>query len=415
MSNHRMRLTDRTIKAFKSGRKVIDYPDALQTGLVMRVWPSGAKSWGVRYWLNGRSVRTSLGSFPEVGLAAARELAAEARGAKRKGSDPRDVLRPQPVRETPHTTLTEAARRWLNDQRALKMRSADDRFRILQLHVLPTLGDRAIEEIDRADVSRLLENLRDRHGLTAQVNRVHTALSGIFTWALDAGLVTSHPMARMRRKVAEGERSTELTLDQLVTAWNSAGKISSIAGDITRLLILLACRREEITQIRWGELNLPAKQWHLPADRAKGKQARTVPLPTAVGEIFERQPRWRGGDYVFSAQRGTVPFKGWKRAASMLRVKAALVDTCGEPLAWHVHDIRRSVATLMAGDPLRVPEETVARILAHSDRARRGVTARYDRNPRLGEVGDALRAWAEYFLSAVEGRGQVVELSRKTG
>jgi integrase len=415
MLNNRIRLTDRTIKALKPGHKVIDYPDALQTGLVIRVWPSGAKSWGARYWMNGKSVRTSLGSYPEIGLAKARKLAAEARGAKSKGDDPRDVLRPQRVPVTLHTTLKEAARRWLNDQRALGMKSADDRFRILELHVLPTLGDRAIEDIDRADVSRLLENLRDRHGLTAQVNRVHTTLSGIFTWALDAGLVNSHPMVRMRRKVAEGERSTKMTLDQLVTVWNSAGKISSIAGDITRLLILLPCRREEITQARWDELNLPGKDWHLPADRTKGKRDRTVPLPTAVVEIFERQPRWRGGDYVFSAQRGKVPFKGWKRAASMLRKEAAMVDASGEPLAWHVHDIRRSTATLMAGDPLRVPEETVARILAHSDRARRGVTARYDKNPRLGEVGDALRAWAEYFLSAVEGRGQVVELSRKTG
>lgn len=48
MSNHRRRLTDRTIKALKPGHKVIDYPDAIQTGLVLRVWPSGAKSWGAR-------------------------------------------------------------------------------------------------------------------------------------------------------------------------------------------------------------------------------------------------------------------------------------------------------------------------------------------------------------------------------
>jgi integrase len=341
-------------------------------------------------------------------------LTAEARGAKRKGIDPREVLRPPPADETQRATLDEAARRWLKDQRAIGMKSADDRFRVLQIHALPTLGDRAIEDIERSDVSRLLENLRNNHGLTAQVNRVHAALSGIFTWALDAGLVTSHPMVRMRRKVAEGERSTKLTLEQLVTVWNSAGNIPSIAGDITRLLILLPCRREEATQIRWGELNLPAKEWNLTADRTKGKRARTIPLPTAAIEIIKRQPRWRGGDYVFSAQRGTTPFKGWTRAAAMLRKNAALVDASGEPLAWHIHDIRRSAATLMGGDPLRVPEETIARILAHSDRARRGVTAKYDRNPRLGEVGDALSAWAEYFLVAVEKGGTMVDLRSVT-
>ena len=291
------------------------------------------------------------------------------------------------------------------------MRSATDRFRILELHVFPPLGNQPIKDIERADVSELLESLRDNRGLTAQVNRVHTALSAVFSWALDAGLIASHPMVRMARKVAEDERSTLLNLDQLVTVWNEAGRVSSIGGNITRLLILLACRREEVTAVQWRELNLPAGELHLPAQRTKGKRARVVPLPPGAIEIIERQPRSRNGGYVFSANNGRAPFRGWKRAASMLRQEAALMDETGRPLTWHIHDIRRSVATLMGGDPLRVPEETVARILAHSDRTRRGMTARYDHNPRLGQVRDALNAWADFFLAAVSAGGSnVVEL-----
>jgi hypothetical protein len=99
----------------------------------------------------------------------------------------------------------------------------------------------------------------------------------------------------------------------------------------------------------------------------------------------------------------------------MLKEKADLADASGQPLRWHIHDIRGAVTTVMGGDPLRVPEETVARILAHSDRARRGVTARYDQNPRLGEVSDALSAWADYLLEAVEKGGDIIELPRKAG
>jgi integrase len=415
MSKNRVRLTDRGIKALQPGSKVVDFPDSVQRGLVLRVWPSGEKSWGVRYWWQGKSTRLSLGPYQDLNLTDARELAADARKAKRRGQNPRDVLFPEPEEEAPATTLADAAQRWLRHQRAHKMRSADNRYRILEIHVLPTLGDHPIEEIERAEISALLEDLRDRRKLTAQTNRVHTALSGIFTWALDAGLITSHPMVRMRRKVPEGERPTILTLDQLVAVWNAAGEIPSTAGDISRLLILLACRREEATGMRWSELNLPATEWHIPAERTKGKRARTVPMPPVAVEIIEGQGRWMDGSYVFSSQRGQTPFRGWKRAAAMLRDKAELVDASGQPLRWHVHDIRGAVTTIMGGDPLRVPEETVARILAHSDRARRGVTAKYDQNPRLGEVGDALRAWAEYFLLALKGRGQVIELPRKIG
>ncbi len=415
MSKNRLRLNDRSVQALKAGQRVIDYPDSVQRGLVLRVWPSGEKTWGVRYWWDGKSTRLSLGSYPEISLKDARDRAAEARRAKRLGQDPREVLFPKLEQSGSRTTLADAAQRWLKHQQAHKMRSADLRYRILELHALPTLGKRPIEEIERGDISVLLEGLRDRRGLTSQVNRIHTALSGVFSWALDAGLISSHPMTKMRRKVPEAERSTAFTLDQLVAIWNAAGEIRSIAGDITQLLILLACRREEVTGMRWCELNLPVGEWHLPAERTKGKRPRTVPLPIAAVEVIKRQGRWRDGDYVFSSQRGRTPFKGWKRAAAMLQERAALVDASGEPLGWHIHDIRRAVTTIMGGDPLRVPEETVARILAHSDRARRGVTAKYDQNPRLGEVGDALRAWAEYFLLALKERGQVIELPRKIG
>ncbi len=415
MPKNRLRLTDRGIKALQPGSKVIDFPDSVQRGLVLRVWPSGEKSWGVRYWWQGKSTRLSLGPYQDLSLKDARELAADARKAKRLGQDPRDVLFPEPEEEASATTLADAAQRWLRQQRAHKMRTADSRYRILELHVLPILGDHSMKKIERADISALLEDLRDRRGLTTQVNRVHASLSGIFTWALDAGVLTSHPMVKMRRKVAEGERLTILTLDQLVAVWNAAGEIPSTAGDITRLLILLASRRGEATGMRWSELNLPAAEWHIPAERTKGKRARTVPLPPVAVEIIEGQGRWRDGDFVFSSQRGRVPFRGWKRAAAMLKDETQLEGAGREPLQWHVHDIRRAVATIMGGDPLRIPEETVARILAHSDRARRGVTAQYDQNARLGEVGDALCAWADYFLAAVGTGGEIVELPRKVG
>ena len=77
---------------------------------------------------------------------------------------------------------------------------------------------------------------------------------------------------------------------------------------------------------------------------------------------------------------------GWRRAAELLRNKAKL------PVEWTFHDIRRSVVTIM-GDELHILEETIARILDHSQRARRGVTARYDRSQRLATVAEALAVW----------------------
>lgn len=393
--NKTTRLTDRFIRAAKPSAKVRDIPDAIQTGLVLRIWPSCKKTWSTRYWRNGKSVRTGLGPWPEVSLAEAREKAADARAAKRRGEDPRAALREPEVAEGgAATTFRQAADNWLADQRAHGRRSVQERFRLLELHVFDRIGEKPVGQITRAQIAELLVDLRDRKGLGAQVNRVHAVLSGIFSLALDDGLIDAHPMPRMRRKAAEAERKTRLTLDQLAMLWRAAGEVRSISGEIVRLLILLACRREEAGRMSWSELDLEASQWHLPGERTKGKRDRTIPLPQAALEIIQRQRRWAGGDYVFSARAGAAPFAGWRRAARLLR------EAAGLPIEWTVHDIRRSVVTIM-GDDLGVSEETVARILDHSERARRGVTARYDHSKRLVSVREAMAAWEQLLLSAV--------------
>lgn len=397
-----VRLTDRFIRSADPTGKVVDYPDSLQTGLALRIWPSGKKSWAVRYWRGGKSVRTTLGPWPEISLAEARQLAAEARLAKRRGEDPREMLRAPEALVEVGPTFRKVADRWLTDQRAHGRRSADLRYRLLELHVFDHLGDKPVEQINRTAIADLLERLRDHRGLGAQVNRVHSLLSGIFSLALDSGLIKAHPMTRMRRRVPESERKTQLTLDQLAILWRAAGEVPSVSGDILKLLILLACRREEAGRMHWSELDLEQGEWHLPGERTKGKRDRTIPLPHTVIEIIKQQPRGRG-EYVFSASGGRKPFAGWRRAAQLLW------DAAGLQVNWTIHDIRRSVVTIM-GDELHIPEETIARILDHSDRARRGVTALYDRSQRIATVAHALAAWERLLLGAVEGTDNVVSL-----
>ncbi len=100
-----VRLTDRFIRSVKPSARVVDYPDKIQTGLTLRVWPSGRKTWSIRYWRAGKSVRTAAGQWPEVTLSEAREIGAEARRAKRRGQDPREVIKPPEVETDETRTL----------------------------------------------------------------------------------------------------------------------------------------------------------------------------------------------------------------------------------------------------------------------------------------------------------------------
>ena len=78
-------LTDRTVKAAGPGK----HQDGTVPGLSLLVWPSGSRSWVLRYQLRGRRREMGLGPYPEVTLAMARDRALAARRTvKAEGRDP---------------------------------------------------------------------------------------------------------------------------------------------------------------------------------------------------------------------------------------------------------------------------------------------------------------------------------------
>ncbi len=333
----------------------------------------------------------SLGECPILGLADARDGILAIKRQVSAGEDPR--------RKNMRIILSEAVERWAADQRARNRKSWPEIVRILRLHILPELGDVALADITRADVRRFLEQLRDRKGLTAQVNRVQAAMSGIFTWALDAGEVETHPMTRMRPLVQERSRDVVLSLEQLARIWQAADEVPSLAGPAVKLLLLTATRREEVAQMRWLEVNLEQAIWHLPAARHKGKRGLIFPLSTTAMDILNAVPRGVRGDHVFSSDGGAKGFAGWKRLAGNLRKLAGL------DADWTIHDIRRGVATAL-GEHLHASEELVGQILGHSKLSRIGITAAYDKAERMEARGEIFEAWGKLLVETARGTAE---------
>jgi len=402
VSSRRVRLTDRFIEALKPPPAgAIDVTDEMTLGLALRITAGGVKSWSFRYRnVNGRTTRRGIGSYPAVRLAVARATAAKLRQQVRDGED---VSAPSPAARQANT-LAAVVDRWERRQARQDKRSYGEARRILNLHVLPSLGGRQVQTIRRRDVIELLERLRDEAGLGPQVNRVQRALSGVLAYAVDADLIDANPLAGLKPQVAEAPRARTLSIDELATVWRAAEQISGTACALVRLLILTGQRREEVTGMAWSELDYDHASktwtagglWSLPAARMKSKRPHIVPLSRPAREIIEAQPKGSAGDYVFSAKFGKTSYAGWRRAAVDLQAAADLAEP------WVIHDLRRSCATGL-GEILNIEESTIGRALGHSARSRMGVTARYELSQRLGQVRSAFDAWADLVISQVHG------------
>jgi integrase len=410
MTSNRRRLTDRTIKALKvDPKRYLDYPDEQTPGLVLRVTPNGSKTFGYRFRWVGKTTRLSLGVYAEnreqrergrISLERARELAGQAKDLLKHGEHPKTLFEPEEPEDAGDIlTFAGAVERWAKDRKAKGRRSIRAMKQVLELHATPILGERPIAGITRSEIVRLLEDLRDR-GLTSQVNRVHVIMSGVFRWALNAGEIEAHPITGLEPLVVSKSRGTVLSLDQLAEVWRATDRIKSLSSRIVKMLILTGQRREEVARMSWDEIDAHAALWTIPAERNKGKRNHRVPLSPEAMDIIGAQGRGIRGSFVFSLSSGAKPFNGWRNASPDLKEEVGLEDTKGQPLDWHLHDIRRAVATAM-GEHLNVSEEMIGRILGHSSKSRMGITATYERSERLDQMRLALEEWGKLISEYV--------------
>lgn len=378
-----MALTDVAIRAAKVRPARYDLTD--RDGLQLRVSPDGTKIWRVRLRVkSGERAVMRLGEYPDLGLSAARDKAAALRVQARDCVDPT---------KAPEVGLTIAAavERF---HAASQARSRDFDKRRMELHVIPTLGDRALNSITRRDVADLLADLAKKPSkrggtLTAEVNRVRTTISALYSWAIAAGLADNNPVigtAKVREASTQRLKAGEarvLSVDELRTLY----RLDDPIGDLLRLLILVPLRRQEWTEAKWSEihgLDTAEPVLRIPASRMKGQRAHAVPIPEPAAAILRARAEAQRGEFIFPGRDPSRAFAGWRSAAERLPDLTA---------PWVIHDLRRGVATAMADGGTAV--EIIARILAHAPATIAGVTAVYDRSERLTEMRAALDGWAK--------------------
>src|SRR5258708_15179677 len=135
-----------------SGRS--EWADVRCAGLEFRVTSAGARSWTFRFRdpTSRRTLRASIGSYPDIGLSAARKKAADLRSTVADGVNPIDNRRKE--RDENHSrTFKELAERYMREhsRRHKRPLSADGDDLNLNKHILPKWGKRDYRHIRRAD------------------------------------------------------------------------------------------------------------------------------------------------------------------------------------------------------------------------------------------------------------------------
>jgi integrase len=402
--------------------------DSKAKGLRVYVGVSGAKSFIMRYRLNGRLQKLTLGPYspdearkdgkepeaPKVGdpltLAAARMLAAETLHRKSRGIDPVAEKRRsrEARRQAAENTFEAIAVEYLKRECGMrvdaggeatfdrsKKRSGSEQYRMLQRQVLPTLGDKPVTEIRKSDIIRLLDRLADGElkndkgklieGGEVAADRCLALVRRILNWHAARSDDFRPPLLKglARTKASEQARDRILNDEELRIIWKVSGEMEGPFPALVRFLLLTAARRAEAAEMPWSETD--GTEWVLPKERNKVKRDLVRPLSEAAREVLEARPRIEGSKFVFTTD-GRRPLAGYSKPKARfdeaVLAKLKKEDPKAEPLEnWTLHDLRRTARSLMgrAGVPERHAEQCLGHVIT-------GVQGIYDRHKYIDEM-----------------------------
>lgn len=401
-------ITIRTVQSIKPDPKRDIYVwDPRLKGFGLRTTPSGAQSFVFQFRVAGGAARRKtigpVGSpwTPQTARKEAERLLIQVY----RGIDPVEAQR--------------AAKR---KKEELNFRAYCDKFTELYLKqnwrgtwraaectlrnvVIPRWGTRSIHEITRADIVKVMDDYSDR---PARRKEIHSVLRKLFNWAADRQDIEFSPLAGMKAPKAVPARRRVLNDEELVALWKASEWAGWPWGPYVRMLILTMQRRQEVAKMDWAEIDLVARRWTLPAERAKNDEEHINPLSSlAVVELKRLGPKPNG--LVFTTT-GTTPVSGFfKGRAALHEIMLAYMierraqsggDTGSVEIPnWRLHDIRRTGATNLQS--LGVPVEVTESVLNHISGTRAGVAGIYNRYKYDAEKRTALDAWDAKLQSLI--------------
>ncbi len=354
-----MTLTQRTIGTLEPDEKPwIAWDDKL-TGFGVWVYPTAGKVYVAQpRGPGGRQKRVTVGRHPVLGIEQARQRAALIIARVKAGEDP--VPLPLAASFAGGPTVVDLARGYLGEHVAVrcKPKTARTARSVVNRHIVPALGRLPLPAVERRQVMELHERLCET---PAMANITVETLTHMYALARGWGMapedcdpcrsIPMNPKRRRERFLTDAE-FTRLgrVLDK---ASGKASRVSAGAVATIRLLMLTGCRRNEILNLRWDDVDLEVSELRL-RDAKTG--AGSVALSPAARKVLATLPRLPDNPWVIAGSRPGRRVSNPNGRWLVVRARAGLEDL-------RIHDLRHSFASraLPLGESLTM----IGKLLGH--------------------------------------------------
>ncbi len=360
-------------------------------GLYLCVTQSLRRTWVYRFSWQGRRCEMGLGSTRDVSLAAAREARDAARRKLKSGRNPiearredaRIVAKPT-FGEIADALLETKASEWRNEKHK-------DQWRASLVEIAAALRPLPVDKVGTEDVLRVLTPIwLERH---ETASRTRGRIEAVLDAAKAQGHRTGENPARWkghlehllpkRSKLSRGHFAA-MPYSDVPAFMEQLRGVDTASARALEFAILTAARSGEVYGATWGEIDLDAKVWTIPAARMKAAREHRIPLCDRAVAILQKLAEAKISAFVFPGRRAGQPLSH----VAMAKV----IDRLGVEDAT-VHGFRSAFRD-WTGNETHHPREVAEAALAHvvGDAAEQA----YRRGDALEKRRALMQAWAQY-------------------
>lgn len=337
-------------------------------GLFLLVKTTGKKLWRFRYLRPGTSSRTmvSLGAYPALSLADARQIRAEKLAILARGIDPqaKEAAEAEQQQIAQESIFLNVAKQWFAlKQASVSTKHAEDIWRSLQKDILPSIENVPVQDIKARLLIQVLEPIKAR-GALETVRRLVQRINEIMIYAVNTGLIDANPASGIGNAFERPKKQHMPTIrpEELPKLMRtiSMSNLSIPTRCLLEWQLLTLIRPAEASATAWAEIDIENKQWCIPAERMKSKRDHIVPLSEQALELLEIMRLISGNrQYVF-------PSRNDPRKAMNSQTANAALKRIGYGGKLVAHGLRSIASTAM--NEAGFNADVIEAALAHSDK-----------------------------------------------
>jgi integrase len=358
-----------------------------------------------RFKLAGAENKMMLGKYPDLSLSKARTKIVGLRAELIKGNNPANDLKEKKRIEAAEalarksaSTVGELVEYLFTRKIDGKCKTAKAMRQRINKHLIPAIGSLKIIDVLPIHIQSMLNDITDA-GAPTSANDVLSFSKQLFNQAIKNHTITHNPASAFDIKDAGGSEPprqrflAENEIVALFSAMNECEKFTRQHYLVTKLLLLLGCRKGELFKAKRSDFDLIGAVWVMSVDN-KTESALTIPLVDSalaiVSELLHFQVE---NNTHLLPSRGSREIAGGHIDSGYLNkpIRNNLQPIMGFS-DFTIHDLRRTMRTHLG--KLGVDRFVAERCLNHTIPNMEGV---YDAGDYLLERRTALQLWSDFL------------------